>query len=104
MKKYYPILLFIFFSSCSSISYISVNSDPPKLKVFLISKWEAEKNSLLLNDTNYLMRFQINEGLTPVVTKVKVKKYKVILVLNGRFEIRDADPSKGDTTKISITF
>jgi hypothetical protein len=104
MKKYLPILLLLFLVSCTTISYISVKSDPPKSKVYIISKWEAEKKSSLLSDTNYLKKFQINEGLTPAVIRVRTKKYKVITVLNGKIEIRDADTSPRDTTKILIIF
>ena len=89
--------------SCMSASYISIKSSPPNAKVYVVSKWEYEKNLDIFSDTLKLKEKEINEGRTPVVTKVFSKKYKVAVIYNGKTEIRDVD-SRKDTANIFIQF
>lgn len=108
MKKYNylkAILLIAFiFNSCANVAYISIESEPQNAKVYVISKWNYEKNEQILMDLQKLKEYQINEGNTPVITKQKAQKYKVIISKGNSIEIREVDLKPKDTTHVKIIF
>jgi hypothetical protein len=104
MKKFLWTIPSIFLLSSCGASFIAINSQPAGLKAYVVSKFEAEKNPKILSDTTLLKKHPVNVGLTPVTTKVKVKKYKVAVVSNGRIEIRDVDALPNDTSHVFVSF